>query len=44
MKSVDVHPHGLLLRDKNEVVPLKPRLGTIAARNGAEPAEEDLPE
>jgi soluble lytic murein transglycosylase len=29
---------------KNQVVPLKPRLGTIPARNGAEPAEEELPE
>ena len=29
---------------KNEVQPLKPRLGTIAPRNGAEPAEDELPE
>ena len=29
---------------QNKVVPLKPRLGTIAGRNGAEPAEEELPE
>jgi soluble lytic murein transglycosylase len=29
---------------KNQVQALKPRLGTIAARNGAESAEEELPE
>jgi len=29
---------------QNQVVPLKPRLGAIAARNGAEPAEDELPE
>jgi len=29
---------------KNEVQPLKPRLGTVAPRNGAEPAEDELPE
>ena len=29
---------------KNQVQPLKPRLGTIAPRNGAEPAEDELPE
>jgi len=29
---------------RNQVVPLKPRLGTIAPRSGAEPAEDELPE
>ena len=29
---------------KNQVQPLKPRLGTIAARNGADAAEDELPE
>ena len=29
---------------KNQVQPLKPRLGTIAPRNGAEPTEDELPE
>ena len=29
---------------QNQVVPLKPRLGTIAARNGADAAEDELPE
>jgi soluble lytic murein transglycosylase len=29
---------------QNQVVPLKPRLGTIAPRNGAEPSDDEAPE